>query len=404
MNLPYLTADLPGIGGRIKETPEDFQVEEVPLYEPCGEGTHVYFRVRKTGLSTPAAVERIARHLGVRRGEIGYAGLKDATAVSIQTMSVEHVEPERIETYRDPQIRIEWTRRHGNKLRPGHLAANRFHVLIRGVEPAEEAEARARAILEVLSRRGVPNYFGHQRFGARGDTARLGEALVRGDPEGFVRLFLGRPRPDDPPDCRAARDAFDTGAFERAMSRWPRHYADQRRALAAYRRKKRAGPALAAIDKRMKRLFVSAFQSEIFNEVLARRIETIDRVLTGDLARKTDTGGIFTVEDAAAEQPRAEAFEISPTGPLPGYRADLAGGQPGEIERAVLTEHAVHPEDFRRLGALKAKGSRRALRFSVEEFRLQAGADDRGERVELSFTAPSGAYATVLLREIMKND
>jgi tRNA pseudouridine13 synthase len=400
-DLPYLTRDLPGVGGRIREALDDFRVEEMPLYEACGEGTHVYFQLRKAGIPTPAAVERIARHMGVRRSDVGVAGLKDAHAVTTQWMSLEHADAGKLAAYHDSQMRVTWTGRHTNKLRPGHLAGNRFRIRVRGL--GAEAVAPARAILDVLRRRGVPNMFGRQRFGARGDTAALGRALVRRELDEFVALCLGRPRSDDPPDCRAARDAFDAGHFSRALACWPRHYANERRALAAYRKKRHAGAALAAIDKRMRRLYISAFQSAIFNDVLLRRLDTIDRVFAGDYAQKTDTGGMFLVEDETAEQPRAGRFEISPTGPVPGYRASLAEGQPGRIEREVLAAHGVTQEAFRGLGALKAKGTRRALRFRIEQLDLRAGADDRGTFIELCFVAPPGCYATVVLREVMKD-
>jgi len=230
----------------------------------------------------------------------------------------------------------------------------------------------------------------------------LGEALVKGDCELFIAIFLGLAREDDPGDCKAARDAFDAGFYARALDRWPRHYANERRALAAYKKKQKADRAMAAIDKRMKRLYVSAFQSAVFNEVAAGRIRSIDRVLVGDLAQKTDTGGIFAVEDAAAEQPRAESFQISPTGPIPGYRSNLATGEPGKIERDALVKFGVELEDFRRVIAMKVKGTRRALRFALIEPQLAAGNDEHGEYLELAFAAASGCYATVALRELMK--
>ena len=251
---------------------------------------------------------------------------------------------------------------------------------------------------------GWPNYFGRQRFGARGETATLGAALVRGDLEEFVTILLGRALPGDPPDCKAARDAFDAGFYNRAVQCWPRHYANERRALAAYKKKRKPHAALAATDKRMKRLYVSAFQSTIFNEVLVRRLPEIDRVLVGDLAQKSDTGGIFSVEDAAVEQPRADAFEISPTGPVVGYRSSLASGEPGRIERQVLAAHDLRQDDFRRIGSLKVKGTRRALRFRIDSPCLEGGSDQDGQYLQISFTAPSGCYATVVLREIMKMD
>jgi len=411
--LPCLTRDLPGIGGQVRQYVEDFRVDEVPLYEPSGEGTHVYFRIRKTGVPTPAVIDRIAMYMGVRPTDIGLAGLKDARAVTTQTLSLEHADEAKLAAYHDAQVEVLWTNRHTNKLRPGHLAANRFTIRIRevgegtpnainGIGDPEAQLPAARAILDVLVRRGVPNAFGPQRFGAREDTAALGEAMVRGDLDEFIAIFLGKPQPDDPPDCRAARDAFDTGHYDRALKRWPRHYRNERRALSAYKRRRRPGPAFAAIDKRMRRLYASAFQSLLFNKVLAQRIDTIDRVLEGDYARKLDSGGVFLVEDADAEQPRADRFEISPTGPVPGYRCHLAEGEQGEIERQVLAAHSITQDDFRRVGALKLKGARRDLRFALAEPSLSAGADEHGQYIELGFGAHSGCYATLVLAEIMK--
>ena len=400
--MPYLTAEMPGIGGRIKERPDDFRVEELPLYEPCGEGTHVYFRVVKAGITTLAAVERIARHMGVRPSEIGVAGLKDARAVTSQMMSLEHADGERLREYRDGQIHVAGVFRHGNKLRTGHLAGNRFVIRIRGVE-ATQLDA-ASQVLDVLLRRGVPNYFGQQRFGARGDTDRLGEALVRGELDGFVAIYLGQSRDDNPPECKAARDAFDAGCYVQAQQLWPRHFANERRALAAYKRAKKPRLALTAIDKRMRRLYVSSLQSAIFNEVLARRVGSLDRLFVGDLAEKTDSGGVFAVEDAAAEQPRADRFEISPTGPIVGHRAMLADGDPGQIERQAIAARDIDQEDFRRVGSMKVKGARRALRFRIDGHRLSVDHDEHGEYLELTFTTPRGCYATVALREIMKAD
>ncbi|MHC4562337.1 MAG: tRNA pseudouridine(13) synthase TruD [Planctomycetota bacterium] len=400
--LPYLTADLPGVGGRIKVYCEDFRVDEVPLYAACGDGTHLYFQIRKAAVPTPAAVERIARHMNVRPSEIGLAGLKDAQAMATQWLSLEHADEKKLAVYRDAQIQILEITRHTNKLRPGHLAGNRFTIRIRDIR--SDAVDDARTVLAVLSQRGVPNYFGRQRFGMRDDTDTLGAALIREDLAEFLAIYLGRPRDDDPPDCRAAREAFDEGDYPKAMDCWPRHYGNERRVLAAYKRRGKTGAAAAAIDKRMKRLFVSACQSRIFNDVVAARINRIDRVLVGDLAKKTDTGGVFPVEDAEVEQPRAAAGEISATGPIVGSRARLADREPGEIELRAVAASGLAVDDFVRAGRLKIKGGRRPLRFFLGEPELSSGGDQAGGFMELSFTAPSGCYATVALREIMKAD
>jgi tRNA pseudouridine13 synthase len=400
-DLPLLTGDLPGLDGRIKQRPEDFRVEEIPLYPISGEGTHLYVCMEKCGLPTPAAVERVARHMGVRADAIGLAGLKDAQAVTSQLLSLEHADTQRLASFRDRQIRLKAVGLHTNKLKPGHLAGNRFTIRIRpGDSPLPaNAEDIAAETLAVLQQRGVPNYFGAQRFGRRGDTGVLGRALLQDDLDAFVEMFLGRPDPTDPPDVRAARDAFQVGAFDRALKRWPRTFSDQRRALAAYKKKRRAAQAVAAIDKRMKRLYVSAFQSLIFNDVLARRVETLDVLLPGDIAKKTDTGGLFPVEDLVIEQPRCAAGQISPTGPLPGTQTLLAEGEPGQIEREVLEAYGVTDELFTR-GAGRTRGTRRALRFLLGEVSVSMQNDQAGPCLEVCFCAPSGCYATVVIEEL----
>ena len=148
--LPYLTADLPGIGGRIKEHLADFRVTEVPLYEPSGEGTHVYFLVTKAGITSHQAADRIARHMGVDPHEVGLAGLKDARAVTTQMMSLDRADPAALAACRDAKMSVEVLGLHGNKLRPGHLRANRFAVRIRGAGAAHHTLQRddMRIVLE----------------------------------------------------------------------------------------------------------------------------------------------------------------------------------------------------------------------------------------------------------------
>lgn len=402
MRLPFLTSELPGIGGAIKQRPEDFQVDEVPLYEASGKGDHVYFRVRKIGVSTQTAVERIARYMGRPARDFGVAGLKDARAVTTQYMSLEHADPDKLAAYKDPQVEVIWVGRHRNKLRTGHLAGNRFLIRIRSVLPDPSLVASARRILSVLERRGVPNFFGKQRFGARNDTALLGEKLFRGDGPGFVALFLGRPLPDDPPDCKAAREAFDAGDCESALAAWPRTYRNERACLKVWMRSRNPFQAIRIVDKRLRRFYVSAFQSLLFNEILSRRLDTLDRVFAGDLAMRTDSHGVFLVENETVEQPRAQAFKISPTAPLVGRRCRFAQGEPGRIEREVLASYGLSPDDFSHVHTVEIPGERRPLRFRISGWSVSDGVDQHGPYVEVSFSAPSGCYATIVLGEIMK--
>jgi len=393
--LPYLTENDPGIGGRVKAKPEDFVVEEIALYEPSGEGQHVYASLEKRGLSTYQAISAIARRLGVPSRDIGYAGLKDTRAVTRQTISIAGVEPARVDALDLPGVKILWVDRHRNKLKMGHLAGNRFTVRVRDV--GHEARPRAEAALAELSRRGVPNYFGEQRFGVRGNTHLLGWALLRGDAQAFAHEYLGHPRAGDPTEVRAARAAFDEGDCQAALAAWPPSLRDERRVLeAVVRHEGDVQPGLRLLDKKLRRLFVSAYQSYLFNRLLAGRIQTLDKLEGGDVAFIHASGAAFLVEDPAIEQPRAERFEISPSGPLFGPKTLLAEGEPGGRERDLLQESGLSLDEFR-LPGIRLKGARRPYRIPLTEVQV-----DWDDGLLLSFRLPPGGYATEVLREVMK--
>ena len=392
----YLTQNLPGIGGTIKQVAADFCVEELPLYPPCGEGTHTFFEIRKSGISSFEAMRRVARALGLRPGQIGYAGLKDAQAVTSQVLSVERVPPEQVQAVDIPGIEVLWALRHRQSLKVGHLRGNRFTIRIRGVD--EPALVACRAILGILSRRGVPNYFGPQRFGMRGNSAALGRAILRRDAEGFVREFVGAPHPGESPRVQEARARADAGDWEGAHSLFPGSMADERNALHATLR---SGGDLrqgyATVPKRLKGFLLSAYQSELFNRVQDTRLETLDQVVSGDLAMKHPWHSIFRVEDEAVEQDRAGRFEISATGPIFGYKMMSPTGYPGQLEAAILAEEGLEPEGFRVGEGLHLRGERRSLRFQAHD--LEAWYEDG---VVLRFWLPPGSYATALLAEVMK--
>ena len=394
--MPYLTADQPGIGGRLKVRPEDFAVEEIPLYLPGGQGQHVYFQIEKRGLSTNAAKRKIAQALNISPHIIGYAGLKDAQAVTRQTLSIDNIAPEAIEALDLPDIKILWVNRHQNKLKVGHLAGNRFIIKVRGV--SEDSLPTAQLIMDTLAKTGVPNFYGTQRFGNRANTHRLGETLIRGDVAEFVAEYLGRPQPQEAVVAQTARHLVDEGRWEEALAQWPSALSDERRVLAAIvRANGLIDDAFRALDKRSKSFFVSAYQSHLFNQLLAERLDSLGTLRTGDVAYIHQKGASFVVEDATAEQPRADQFEISPSGPLFGPKVLLAEGEPGRRERAILAERNLSKEDFRVPG-LKIRGDRRPYRFMVKNPKIWW---DDG--LVTSFELPPGAYATTVMAEIMKN-
>lgn len=401
---PYLTSDIPAVYAEVRSQPDDFFVEEIPQYLPSGEGTHVYFCIEKKNLTTLDLIRKLARKLGRPEKDFGYAGLKDANATTRQIISLEHIDPKEIENIDIEGVKVLWINRHKNKLKLGHLAANKFAIKLRNVK--EESRVHIDKSLSILKERGVPNYFGYQRFGVRQNNWILGKAILKEDWKTFCDFFLGRPDSKlDKAPIKKARELYDKGKFELAYHIWPRYFSDARRALRILSKDpQNYKKAVFSVDRKLRKLFISAYQSYLFNDVLAERINTIDRLFKGDLAYKHDTSGIFKVEDPQAELERLRSFKVSPTGPLYGYRIRLPDGPQREIEEKILQREDLSLDDFRKIKGHKVKGGRRPLRVPISDLVVSEGKDNLGSYIELSFTLPSGSYATAVLREILKDN
>ncbi|MBN1442703.1 MAG: tRNA pseudouridine(13) synthase TruD [Planctomycetes bacterium] len=402
----YLTDDLPGIGGRIKADIEDFRVEEVPLYPACGEGEHVYFEIEKRDLSTPEVLRRLARELSRSISGFGWAGMKDRKAIARQTLSVSGVDPERILAVDLPGLRILWVRRHTNKLRLGHLKGNRFEVWVRDLDAPDPA--RVEAILDRLRDRGAPNYFGPQRFGARGDAQWVGRAFLVHDDRAAIHRILGHPAPSEHnPDVVRARYLFMQYRWADAARAFPPYYRVEHRLLRYLRR---CGENYAGARKQVPaadlKLYFTAYQSHLFNACLHARMEAcggdLERFTAGDIAFLHRGGALFRVEDPAALAERARALEISPSGPMFGKQMLVpAPGLQADIESRRLEIDGLRLADFHQLEPHHhLGGGRRPLRVPVEdlEWRIENG------HLWLRFFLPRGSFATSLLRELTKNE
>lgn len=407
----YLTAGLPGTGGRIKPRPEDFLVEEQPLYEPCGEGEHLYLFVEKRSQTTTDVARRIGRMFNVHRSAVGYAGLKDKHAVTRQLFSVHQPDQARrekgIERFEFTPFKLLWAEPHTNKLRRGHLAGNRFIIRIREVEAA--AVLPAKRVLEQLEQRGVPNFLGQQRFGARWNNHLIGRALLRRQWQPMLDLMLGRPRADDSPGNRHARSLYEAGDYQSALDNWLASLRHDRQALDVLRRGGGPSEAVKAIDTHQLEFFISALQSAVFNLVLARRLEagTFDRLLPGDLASPEKSHGVFRVDEATAAmengpEGRTSRQEVSPTGPMCGVEMMRPEGEVLDMERAALAAYDLSEDELATADHVAMKGSRRPLRIRLIDPDLSGGGDEHGPFVRLAFELPRGSFATTVLREIMK--
>ncbi len=422
----YLTADLPGIGGSLRNRPEEFLVEEQPLYPLCDEGEHLWLFIQKSGLTTPEAIRRVARAFNLSRRDIGYAGLKDKHAVTRQHLSLylpRESHPtqisdalERLE--HDPQLHVLWHTRHANKLRRGHHGGNRFVIYLRDVSPT--AVVLAKPILHRLHRRGIPDRFGEQRFGYRDNAHTLGKYLLLGKYQAFLDEMLGEPGDDEGDDLRQARDAYRRGDFDDAIQLWPRSLRHDRQALDALRQGRPPLKAVRSIDRDHRDFLLNAFQSAIFNRVLDHRLDngTFDRLIPGDLAWKHDNRSVFAVDQATVDAEndphlqgeqggRVPRLEVSPSGPMWGGDMTLPQGEVLDLEQAALEEGGVTRDQLADPpGAadvpMKLPGGRRPLRVPLRDPDLGGGVDGHGPYLRLAFELPRGAFATTVLAEVMK--
>lgn len=332
---PLACDDLPPTGGALGREPQDFRVEEVLGRDLSGSGEHLWIRIEKQRMTTQDAIRLVARAARLNPGDVGSAGMKDKYAITTQWLSLP-LKKAPFEAWRIPAgIRVLEATRHDKKLRTGQLAGNRFRVRIHGV--VADGLARARAIVERMSKHGLPNYFGAQRFGAGGQN--LNRAL-----EWLAESARGR----------SGRDRFH------------------------------------------RKLYPSVIQSEVFNRYLSlRREQGLDKLLPGDVVRLDRTASSFTVEDPEREYPRFEARDLHLTGPMPGPKTKAAAGVPRELEELATQAAGIDDEVLGQL-ARHVDGTRRDLVIWPD-----ASVEQVAEGVlELAFFLPAGSYATELVRQL----
>lgn len=339
-------------------TPRDFVVEEVPLYPFSGAGEHLILKVRKKNLSTFELLEILSSHMGIKSREIGYAGLKDKHAMTIQHVSIPARLGDRVDSFFHDDIKILERVHHDNKLRIGHLKGNRFFVRLKKLTPLNSLKV-TQALAEI-ERFGLPNYFGYQRFGNSGDNHEIGRKLVHNE----IRIR------------------------------------DKKRAI----------------------FLLSAYQSKLFNDWLSERIKLskivsdfspsevvriypqLDsslvknlqhfhhpfKLLPGDVMHHYPYGKIFEIEDLGLEEGRFLARDIVPAGLLSGTKVRIASGVAAEFEMPFVDS------------LIKEQGSRRLAWIFPEDLEYRY-IDDEAHG-ELNFYLPKGSYATVLLEELAHRD
>ncbi len=330
-------------------SPRDFTVEEIPLYEFTGEGEHLVLKVRKKEMTTWEMLDAISNHVGIRRRDMGYAGLKDKHAMTIQYISVMAIHEEKLKAFTHDKIKILDTVRHNNKIRVGHLKGNRFNIRLKKVLGVQKDKLDS--VLKWIKANGVPNYFGNRRFGTDGNNWVDGKKLIDGK--------------------------------------------------------------LKIRDRKTKEFLMGSYQSYLFNGWLSKRMElnhllekfteaeteqimklpegslkgtkaqpNFFKLVEGDVMMHYPYGRLFNVENLEEEAKRFESKDIAPAGLLPGKKTKLSESTAGLIEAPYAEE-------------MNLNGARRYAWIQVTE--IKKNYVEEKAHYELSFALPKGCYATNVL-------
>lgn len=380
MDWEYYT-EQPGIGGELKEQVDDFVVQELASHEADDEGDHLIVKLRKQNMTTMDAVNTLSNMLHISKDRIGYAGNKDKRAITEQYLSVQGVSEEDIRQIFTDEFELEVVGRNGH-IGLGNLDANRFEITVRDINlPEDDIERRTNDIVDELDGK-FPNYFGEQRFGSsRPITHQVGRLILKGEFEEAVWTYIAKPYDQEYSSIRKVRqELWDTRQVEDAAEKFPKQYRYEKALL--YHLTKNPEDykgAIKRLPEGLQQLFIHAYQSWVFNRTLSRLLEE----------------GWYD-----------EKYEI----PLVGYKTDLKDNKPENIIEEILEQEGVSQEDFRlqEMPELRSEGS---YRRAIGDFRnfdiLDTGDDDLNmskNKETVKFDLPKGSYATVLLREIMKND
>lgn len=411
----FLT-DTHGIGGRLRKNPEDFIVEEVSAeIEPEDGGAYTVARIRARNWETNRLVRKFARILGISRRKIHFAGTKDKRAVTTQLFLFEHPE-ENVRRINLKDVEILDTFPTNKKLEIGDLYGNKFEIAVRDIGmPIEDAYSTSfETATAILETGGFPNFFGIQRFGAvRPVTHLVGKHIVKGDLEKAVMTYVANPIEGEPDETFQARKALqDNRDFADALTKYPDKLSFEKAILnQLVKNEQDFVGALDVLPDNLLLMFVHAYQSYLFNQVLSKRMELglpLSRPIIGDCILPLDRFGLpdhrnvilvkeRNLEKVTKQVANGKAF-VSAI--LFGNESDFAEGEMGEIERGVIEGEGLRREDFhvRLLRRLSSKGMRREILAPLDDIEMEKGMDSLAFRFQLN----KGCYATSLLREFMK--
>jgi tRNA pseudouridine13 synthase len=418
LNVPQLEKDIGievyatrtrGIGGRLRQFPEDFKVEEIltngsiAKIEPdniahiTGFGRYLICVLVKRNMDTLQAVQAIANKLGVDTDRIHIGGMKDAKALTAQHVSISRMLPEQAANIETSKLRLYPVTFSNEKIHSNLLFGNQFHITIRAIDHQESTIMKnvENANSELSKLGGIPNFYGHQRFGtSRPITHLVGKHILLGEWEEAAFTFLAKPSLYEHPESREARQRlWDTRSFKEALSYFPLRLTYEQQMLRHLARQSRDFTgAFHRLPKKLCQLFVQAYQSYLFNRFLSERIR----------------------QECPLDEPQSNEHRLTVDNreqlalPLVGYVQGVSVGRQGEIEKQILQEEGIRFDNFKISGMpqVSSKGSLRMALMQIRDMKVNRASEDNVNpgkmMMSLSFTLMKGSYATVILREIMK--
>ena len=415
-NIEFITTTKP-LKGKIKQRYTDFIVEEVdetgqickvmryntPIEDRVqremiipqrNNEEHLVLEMEKLNMDTPTAIAHLSRGINVSRKRIGYAGLKDKRALTCQKISIYLPDEELVKKFGVKGMELRNPCWSDKRIELGDLLGNQFTITIRDIEMSEEEIKKILKEFIEESKKGLPNYFGNQRFGGkRMITHKVGKLLLKGKFEEGIMLYLTQTYEEEKEELKNARtNLAKTRDFKKALKEFPIDARSERAILNhLVKHPNDYLGAFKVLPKKIRYLFSHSFQSHIFNKIIKKRI-----MLFGQKALEPIDGDVL--------------LNGVPAALLPGFESKFAESKAGEIEKKVLEEEKISFEDFKttKMSELSSKGKRKVISLIPEKFRIEKITNDEfneGKKaVTISFFLPKGNYATTVLRELLKEE
>jgi len=407
----------PGINGDIKTRAENFFVEEISrLPEMHEDGRYAVLKVKKTNWGTMNFARVLSKILQISQKRVEYAGTKDKKAVTVQYFTISNLNPEqekRLNSIKINDAEIEFIGKIRRPLQLGDLIGNNFRIIIENIEGGSE---RVETILAEIEKKGVPNYFGPQRFGTlRYITHEVGKYILRRDFENAFWIYVAKPFEGESNDISEIRKIlWETKDPKIGLKELPNYLRYEKNLLQKIREGLDEEKALLTLPKNLKLMFVHAYQGYIFNRLVSDRIKefkTLKTVEEGDYADFTKLESNcyhYLMETYSKVNKRTKErikFLIKKKKgflslPIPGFCTDIGEDWASKKIISILEEDDISLKDFKnKYKEFSSKGEYRIADMPFSSFH----ASFENSRAIFSFFLPKGCYATSFLREFMKN-